>query len=246
LAEYTRIMEVRYQDLVRAIVWYASKRDEKLTTLRLVKFLYLADLYHARVSKRETLTGWPWAFVHFGPWCQQANEAINTAASSDLVIAKEYPSKFDDDKDYRLFWLEDTDEEPKIIDALPTYVWSRLQWAIQKWADDSYGLLDYVYFETEPMIDARPGALLDFTKSQMPETPRRLEIKQLPTARLEEAKKVVNRLKEKSKRAILARPPQGPIDALFVRSVSQLEGFDLGEGLEGTANLDNSETDRKP
>ena len=85
-------MKVRFEDLVHAIVWYASNRGEKLTTLRIVKFLYLADLYHARVSRGETLTGWPWAFVYFGPWCQQANEAISNAATKDLVIAKEYPS----------------------------------------------------------------------------------------------------------------------------------------------------------
>ena len=239
-------MKVRYEDLVRTIVWYASKREEKLTTLRLVKFLYLADLYHARVSKGETLTGWPWAFVYFGPWCQQANEAINTAARSDLVVTKEFPSKYDDAKDYRMFWLEDIDEEPKVIDALPTYVWSRLQWAIRKWADDSYGLLDYVYFETEPMIEAKPGAALDFSQSRMPEIPKKIDMKKIPKAKMEEAKKALARLGEKYKNGLSSRPPQGPTDTVFREFVSKLDEEDLETGLEGTANLAEPESSRKP
>lgn len=48
-------MNIDSEDLVRLIVWYASSRGEKLTTLRLVKFLYLADLYHARGGKGDRL-----------------------------------------------------------------------------------------------------------------------------------------------------------------------------------------------
>lgn len=239
-------MKICYEDLVHAIVWYASSRREKLTTLRLVKFLYLADLYHARVSKGKTLTDWPWAFVYFGPWCQQVNEAIDNAAKNGVVLAKEYPSKYDDDKDYRLFWIDDTDEEPKIIDALPTYVWSRLQWAIQKWADDSYGLLDYVYFETEPMIQAKPGAVLDFSESQVPEVPTKIDMKKIPKAKIEEAKKALARLQEKYKNGLSSRPPQGPTDTVFQEFISKLEEEDLETGLEGTAELGDLETGRKP
>ena len=115
-------MFTKIEELIHAIVWYTSRRGEKLTTLRLVKFLYLADLYYARVSNGKTLTSWPWAFVYFGPWCKQVNDAIDNAVKNGLVLAKEYPSKHNDDKDYRLFWLEDTEEDPKVIDALPTFV----------------------------------------------------------------------------------------------------------------------------
>ena len=239
-------MKIRHEDLIHAIVWYASKRGEKLTTLRLVKFLYLSDLYHARVSKGETLTGWPWAFVYFGPWCKEVNEAVSNAAKDGLVLANEYPSKYDDEKDYRLFWLEDTDEEPKVIDALPTYVWSRLQWAIRKWADDSYGLLDYVYFETEPMIEAKPGAVLDFSQSRMPKISKKINMKQIPKAKMEEAKKALARLEEKYKTGLISRPPQGPTDTVFLEFVSKLDEEDLETGLEGTADLADPESSRKP
>jgi len=239
-------MVINYEDLVRLIVWYASNRGAKLTTLRLVKFLYLADLYHARVSEGKTLTGWPWAFVYFGPFCPQALDAIESAAKRGLVQFGEYPSKYDDEKDYRLFEVEDTDQEPDLPNILPTYVWSRLQWAIQKWAADSSGLLDYVYFETEPMIEARRGEALDFAKAEKPEVPKKVEMKKMPKAKIEEAKKAVNRLREKYKAATGSRPPQGPFDTLYLKAFSQLEGEDLGEGLQGTAELGELNQNQKP
>ena len=239
-------MTINPRDLIRAIAWYASSRGERLTTLRLVKFLYLADLYQARVTKGTTLTGWPWAFVYFGPWCQQVNEAIDNAANSGAVQSEKNPSKYDDEKDYRLFWTDQDDEEPEVINNLPTYVWSRLQWAIQKWADDSYGLLDYVYFETEPMIEVKRGAVLDFSKATMPEVPKKIETKKISKANLLEARKAVDRLKEKYRTGIVARPPQGPIDSIFREAVNKLDDIDLETGLEGTAELGELEPDGKP
>lgn len=239
-------MNINVENLIHLIVWKASGRGEKLTTLRLVKFLYLADLYHARISRGKTLTGWPWAFVYFGPFCQQAKEAIDNAAKTGVVQFEEYPSKYDDEKDYRLFWVEDIDGEPNVINSIPTYVWSKLQWAIQKWADDSFGLLDYVYFETEPMLEAKRGGGLDFTKAQMPEVPKKVQMKKVSKEKIMEAKRAVDRLKEKYKNAIGSRPPQGPIDPLFLKAVDQLEGEDLPEGLQGTAALGDLESDRKP
>jgi|SRR5215469_3304013 len=239
-------MEIRCEDLVQAIVWFASNRGEKLTTLRLVKFLYLADLYNARVSGGKTLTQWPWAFVYFGPWCKEVNATIERAAEHGVILSKEYPNKYDDNKDYRLFWIEDAEEEPKVIDILPTYVRSRLQWAIQKWADDSYGLLDYVYFETEPMIEAKPGALLDFSQSRMPEVPKKVDIKKIPKAKMEEAKKALDRLREKYKNGVSSRPRQGPTDMVFQEFVSKLDEEDLETGLQGTAELAETESSRKP
>lgn len=239
-------MNINSEDLVRLIVWYASRRGEKLTTLRLVKFLYLADLYHARVSKGTTLTGWPWAFVHFGPYCQEAKSAIDRAGKSDSFQVNEQPSKYDDEKDYRLFWMEDVDEEPEVISRLNISVWSKLQWAIQRWADDSSGLLDYIYFETEPMIDAKPGEILDFGKARMPEPPKKIQTKKLSKKKVEAAKKAINELTERYKKAIILRPAQGPIDSLYLKAVRQLEGEDLEVGLQGTAELGDLRSEQKP
>ncbi len=233
-------------DLIQAITWYASGRGEKLTTLRLVKFLYLADLYYARVTKGTTLTGWPWSFVYFGPWCQQVNKAIENSARDGIVQTETNPSKYDDAKDYRLFWTDKNGEEPEVVNNLPIYVWSRLQWSIQKWVDDSYGLFAYVHFETEPMIQVKRGAVLDFSKARMPEVPKKTETKKISKANLQEARKAVDRLREKYRTAIDARTLQGPINTSFREAINKLDDLDLDTGLEGTAELEYLEPDRKP
>ena len=53
-------MKIDVLDLIQYIIWYASERGMKLSPIRLVKFLYLADLYWARENNGETLNEWPW------------------------------------------------------------------------------------------------------------------------------------------------------------------------------------------
>jgi len=50
-------------ELIQFVVCQATECGASLSPIRVIKFMYLADLYHARENKGETLTGWPWAFV---------------------------------------------------------------------------------------------------------------------------------------------------------------------------------------
>jgi len=50
--------------LIQFVVCQATEFGASLTPIRVVKFLYLVDLYHARENRGETLTGWPWKFVY--------------------------------------------------------------------------------------------------------------------------------------------------------------------------------------
>ena len=63
----SKIIE-RLTDYVQFITWYARQREERLTVIRLVKFLYLLDLYYARENKGDIITGCSWKFVHYGPY----------------------------------------------------------------------------------------------------------------------------------------------------------------------------------
>jgi hypothetical protein len=153
-------------DLVGLVCWLAKERGTTLTTVQLVKYLYLADLFHARRNEGRTLTGWPWAFVHFGPYCSEALSAIDRAAGKGLIARDSYESRYDD-KEFFLHRALIRDE-PDIADAIPMTVVSGLKIMLQKWADDSAGLLDYVYFDTEPMKDIQPGSRLDFSTATVP------------------------------------------------------------------------------
>ena len=46
-------------DLIKYIAWYATQQGIKLTTNRLVKFLYLADLYYARIKDGKQSRDFP-------------------------------------------------------------------------------------------------------------------------------------------------------------------------------------------
>ena len=135
-------------DLVRYIAWYATQVGIKLTTNRLVKFIYLADLFHARIKKGETITGFRWQFVYYGPYCTEAWESIERAAQAGFVCKETLDSKFSLDKDYSLFSCNDPEAE-NLEDSIHIGVLSQLQSTIKKYGDDTPQLFDYVYFETE-------------------------------------------------------------------------------------------------
>ncbi len=187
-------MQINPPELVQLVVWHASRHGDVLTTVRVVKFLYLADLYHARAFGGRTLTGWPWAFVHFGPFCSESMEAISTAAQGGLVESKPYASKYTEEE--RFVYGCDPDAVPRLEKELPNEIILPLRRAVKRWADDTGGLLDHVYFETEPMIAASRGRLLDFSLAEP--SPRRspdVELQKLPREKIQEGRRLVDRLK---------------------------------------------------
>ncbi|MHB8252105.1 MAG: hypothetical protein ACYDEV_00035 [Acidiferrobacter sp.] len=156
--------------LLSAMAKMAADRGNALTKLRLVKFLYLFDLFWAQHSKGVTYTGWPWAFVHYGPYCRQSTDAIDTAERNGYLIAQSFESRFGD-SDYRLYGVESRIAESAITDIerhVPLTVRTRFFSAIRKWYDDTAGLLDHVYFHTGPMKNAHPRDTLSFTDEHEP------------------------------------------------------------------------------
>jgi hypothetical protein len=87
-------MRVDPVKLIQFIVCQATEFGASLSPIRVVKFLYLTDLYHARENNGETLTGWPWKFVYFGPYCSESITALNGAVNDGLIDAKSFESKY--------------------------------------------------------------------------------------------------------------------------------------------------------
>jgi hypothetical protein len=188
--------------LVLLIVWLARQRGESLTTLRLVKYLYLADLYWAREHEGQTLTGWPWGFVHYGPFTGEALDAIQYAVRTGLVAAQPFRSKYTDEERH-LYTVED-DRAAALADSLPDTVLGPLRDTIRRWADDTPALLDYVYFHTEPMAEARPGERLDFTKAVKTEDPRPVQMRQLSGHQIRKAKEAARALAARYRKSVEA------------------------------------------
>jgi len=229
-------MKIEVLELIQYIVCYATERGMKLSPIRLVKFLYLADLYWARENNGKTLTGWPWKFVHYGPFCNESLEYIEKAYSDGLIDKGAYESKFVDD-DYFLYWCKEdrTDIERK----LPIYLISPLHEAISKWGDDTFGLLDYVYFETEPMLDAKRGDLLDFSKARRPEKPEPIEMIKLSPKQVAKGKEIIERLKTRYKKGLesQAGAPEPIYDEVYQRGTKLLDDEDLQGDLSGKAEV---------
>lgn len=228
-------------DIIRYIVWYATENDIRLTTNRLVKFIYLADLYHARLKDGQTITGFPWRFIYFGPYCVEAMQCIDQMANAGLICKESYDSHFGFEKEYHLFSCKDEEVE-KIEEILHIGVSGQIQQAIRHFGDDTPQLLDYVYFNTEPMADAKKGDILDFSKVRRPEPIKKITLKKLSPESVKMARHKIRQLSDKmnADRERLIKDEYETAkykDDAYYQFIKMLEGDDLAVGLKGIAKI---------
>jgi len=227
--------------LLKYIVCYATEHNIYLTTVRLVKFVYLADLYHARLKSGETITGFPWAFINYGPYCREVMQAIDDAALKGFINRKVMESKYND-QNYNLFSCSD-DEYSSIKKDFPLLVIFETQHAIRTYGDDTGQLLDYVYFDTEPMREVRKGDLLDFKKAKMPDPIKTIETRDISKKNIDTIKQMVRKLREKQASA-QDRLHQDDMetskwkDDIYFKTLDCLDDEPLEIGLKGTARID--------
>jgi len=224
--------------LVQYLTMLATQRSAALTPLRLVKFLYLADLYYARENDGRTLTGWPWAFVHYGPYCAEAMEAIEASEKRGLITALPYESKYDGEEHRVYRWSGEG--ESSLEDELPIYVSSPLKGAIRRWADDSARLLDHVYFETEPMLTAKPRQRLDFGLARRAAVEKPIEMLRLSKDKLQAARVLVGELAHKYQEQAGIREAEAERelrDDEYGKTLQLLSDEPLEEGFTGEAAI---------
>lgn len=228
--------------LIQYITSLATDRGEVLSPIRLVKFLYLADLYHARRNAGATLTGWPWRFVHYGPFCRESLEAIRIAVAEGLIEAVPYVSQFDDEE--HLLYRCSVDEQPGGVPDVPFYVTGPLQGAVRRWAGDTFALLDHVYFETEPMAAVQPGGLLDFSKAREPRPSKDVSMKKLSKEKIARGKELVSKIKTSQSRfqpESFRIGRERPIyDEAYFEAVNYLNESPLEFSIQGEAKIEDS------
>ena len=120
---------------------------------RVVKLLYLADLEWRRNHGGEPISNLTWRFLHFGPY---ANELADFLGGPDVEV-----TELEGGQEARHFVFG-----PEVEDhGLPDDVVSLLRQLVKKWGNVELNrLLDYVYFDTEPMENADRYELLDFSR----------------------------------------------------------------------------------
>lgn len=229
-------------ELIKFIVWYATDNSISLSTNRLVKLLYLVDVFHARLSGGSTLTSLPWAFVSYGPFCREALDAVNQAAELGIVSAMTYESKFGE-KDYRIFSC-DSKEAEGLEGMLHPIESGQLKQVIKKLGDDTPALLDLVYFHTEPMEQPIvKHQRLDFTRCRPFAVIKKVEPPKLSRTTIEEAKKHLNALKlemDAGKSNLLndAKSSVKYFDDKYEVFLKTLEEDELPTGLIGSARIE--------
>lgn len=144
--------------LIPAILCYVRSKGGTATKTKLLKLLYLFDIEAFR-QRKETTTHFAWIFYKYGPWAPEYDTVLDQLQSSGVITLSSGTN---------------TDLDTVFIDAVRSVPLSaafpvateefRARRIIEAWAHRPTGeLLDYVYFHTAPMREARRGEALDFS-----------------------------------------------------------------------------------
>lgn len=209
----------------------------RLTRTALTKYLYLLDYWMAKETSGETYLGVNWKFYHFGPY----SESI--ASHLDWVGTLPSINKVDVNKQGKESILYSLTEyaHPKSFEAigLPRDVGMKLIQAIKAFACDPTGLLNFVYFSTEPMHGAKPGNVLEFQNLSKTDFKKDIQPIRIAIQNEQKAKRIQSLLTkigsdwQKSQQHQEKNPPVR--DAIYAES--QDDDTILSDGQEYTASL---------
>ena len=136
--------------------------DRQLGPIHLIKYVYLADLFHAKRNNGVTFTGTGWQFYKFGPWSQSVYARIEPALSAIDAERRSFESNYEEKQDWVRWSLSDEEQLEEIGNQLSFAITSGLKEDVRRFGQDTQSLLHHVY-RTEPMLSAAPNELLDFT-----------------------------------------------------------------------------------
>ncbi len=152
-------MKPQARDLILAILTRIEEVEGTANKTKLLKLLYLADIEHFRATG-ETLTGFDWIYYLYGPWTAEYDDLLKQLEAEGAVRLEQWVGAGVEGE--RIYTSERASLE-KVIRSADEFFRTRRQ--VETWADRGVPrLLDYVYFETEPMQDAVKMQRLDFGK----------------------------------------------------------------------------------
>jgi hypothetical protein len=138
--------------LIAYIVARARDHEITLNRTKLVKLLYLVDVERVRLG-RKPLTGLTWVFYHYGPYAFELIDVLEAMEGGELAA-----DQWQDSVLYRAAYdAPEGDEWPAGTKATVDSVMKHFA------PLELNELLDHVYFQTGPMVDARRGDELDLS-----------------------------------------------------------------------------------
>lgn len=185
-------MNSNLSKLILLIVANINNRDSFVTKTKLLKLLYLFDVEYYRIYKK-TFTGFEWRFFHLGPWTAQYDKELEILVANSLLTTT-YSSNLSYDAEFFR-----TSEKIEFGDLFESYKDELpLKRVLDTWAERTTNeILDYVYFETEPMLLGTRNELLDFsTISDVPPTKYKRSSSGKSPKQIQEARKKLDAISE--------------------------------------------------
>jgi len=208
-----------------------------VTTTTLAKFLYLLDYYQAKETQGQTLTNTQWRFMHFGPYA--ASVPADFGALRDLGFVNETAGE-NVQQDYYLFSLAEGAER-RTFEAvgLIKRAAANLRPQLREFASNLPRLLNFVYFQTEPMEEARPEEVLDFglcRRDHFSET-KPIQLRRLSNDAIQAYRaRLAERRTARAKRPSLQW--EGPFDEVYAQGMAYLDDqLENASGKGGTLAL---------
>lgn len=235
------MVETRILQLIKFIVATASRKGfNKLWTIHVVKYLYLADYYNS-LSQKGTLTNWRWKFWDLGPWTTSSYAAIESAIQSgyiqsEMIQANSRSNSIDENNEYRAFYVghdELTDAEYENLGrALIPDIRARmaLESAIEKFGFKTNPLLHYVYKRTDPMQDVIKGDTLNFDGLSWPQN-NVVENPKIKKRKIIKANGILEKIRQSASPRY--SPPSGKFDEVYLQCMSSLNEQDNNEIEDG-------------
>lgn len=205
------------KELICGILTLIRHRNGFATKTKLIKLLYLADVESYR-DRREAVTSLDWIFHLYGPWTNEYDQILSEMHEAGLIELRESQQPTDA-----------TFVNPvHLVDLnkihLPVSTYLAVRHMAERWADvPTRELLDYVYFETEPMMNPVRGERLDF-RSIKP----RAEVPYYQPVKSDATEKDIKRLRRKlhERSAKSSQSQQGftapRYDAVFFQAVNSM------------------------
>lgn len=233
-------MAISPYELIPSLLRFATEKGvEHLTTTALVKYTYLFEVYCAEaVEGQMRPTDLDWKFVKFGPHAFEIDDAVHELEKQGLIEVSEHTNA--EGFAYRLHSLPKYGRQPDKISSfdIPSYVTAHLGNDIRQFQNDLPQLLHKVYFQTEPMEEARPFNVLDFSScsKRSIENFKPKEMPAIDDQNLERAKALVRRMADK--RANRQTAEEGPYDDVYFGGLEELsESADWNDGAGGIAHV---------
>jgi len=137
-------------EIAEALLAACLHADHKPGKIQFTKYLYLLDYCHWHFTGSKA-TSLAWKFYHFGPWCEEAETCLATLSNR-----------------YAFGWREEEAVILRSVEVATPPVGlttkSLIEKIVAQFKDRDFNvLLDVTYSQTEPMVKAQRGDLLDFS-----------------------------------------------------------------------------------